>query len=1230
MIALGKEEREVLRAISNDSLVFFCGAGISMNNGLPSFKELVEKVCKNLNISIEDHSLLKEAKELKNYDLILDIIERTLVSKGIVRKEVIKILNNFDGNSPEIHKFLLELSACPNNDGYRLVTTNFDKLFSEAELDESFVDSAPKLAPPRKETWKNLTFLHGRIDEKNDSEGNNLILTRTDFGLAYLHDSWASRFIIQLFQDFTILFIGYSLTDPVMHYLISAISSENNRRKGNKITPSMYALTGYKTNSKKEKDRWEALGIKPILYKIKENEKKHSKLYEKLKIWTIQKKTGLLGRKNYLKGLSRLPYVDTDLEKAETVISILKTDEKLEKFFHQINFPITSEKDKRVPVDISWLDPLSKANLLKNLYSSIYDLNCPSLSPLEKSIAQWLLYHLDKKELIHWFIKKSFNKGLIVLHPEFKNMLKVHLKSKTNQLEERQDLFWRIVSTQKNHFSSLYCERSTVKLKNSYSYEKSKEILSYLEPMIRFDISFYNEKLESIIGSDKIYEANLTIKSDYPHLKKITNKKWLFLYAEDFTNSLKEAMDLAKFAKIIQNDQDDFLYFQKPSIEPHEQNKNYDAWTYLIDLVRDSFDCAMKEDKKLAKLLIIKWQCYPYSVFYRLLLYAVTKYTEFEDIAIKLFEDKPDQTLWSSSCQKEVLDLLRSKNLSEQTINKKILPLIIKGPSYSNIEDTSDLEKYKERDIYLRLHHLKLSGFQFQEDIEKFYKEISKKFSTQEEAERERFPFYMEDAIQIGFEKRYHDKTVDKIYKDLQSNEDIRISKRENFRSLSSNDPDKAYEVLLKFKDKGETSHPYWSVFIAEASMIQDNTKNDYFLKTLQNIEVFSDIFLKNCLWSLIHGLNQRGVVLYNKDKNLFYKWWYKLWDIAINNVSQPFSNSNIALNAVNSDLGKLSQVIFRILWSHFPAGKMERNKKLPQEITIYFELILKEENLKNSSVLYHFGYFLWYLWLLDEEWIDTNLKELIDWEEREDLCKAFWTGWLYRPEWNLDFLLYFKKNFLKMIINRNKLDITEQNHKYTENIAKIILISTGGKEIENIFTEQEEIQEIIKSMDINIVESLFLEVWNLLEKSGNESKNVWSEKINPWINQLCLFKKTLTSHAIAKNLSCVILNCGNKLPEAFDLLKGQIEGKLERNNDYISGYIKDKMDKELNYIFDYPKKLLKVLHWNFPEDEIHQYMGDREIKQILDKLKEKDPEIENNFEYKKLSEKILHLPDKN
>ena len=1260
---------EIVQALNNDNLVFFCGAGISMNNGLPSFKGLVEKVCEKLHISIDNNPLLKEAKEQKKYDIILDLIEgnqQFSVSRETLREQIIKILNNFTGQ-PDIHKALLDLSALPNNKGNRLVTTNFDKLFFEAGLNSKFLDSAPKLAPARKETWTNLTFLHGVIDENNDPDGKNLILTRRDFGLAYLYDNWASRFIIQLFQDFTVLFVGYSVNDPVMNYLVSAISYENKRRKQNdvdnlEIKPSIYAFAGYqKGERKKIKNKWEALGIEPIPYQIKQNS--HSRLYNTIKKWAERKRTGLTGRRNWLKQHLKNPYKEeTDGREAETFISALKIDEKLAEYLPDIN--LSSVPNERKPVDISWLKAFAKEkkesknknqnnslsflskfeSQTKNSFlekltcqtakSSPYSLWEP-LSSTEKNVAEWLLHHLDEEELIHWLIKQApIQTGLISLHPKFKDMLKwqlKHIKENVNKkLDERKTLFWEVITTQKNHSQNLESFHLGIpisELNKNYSYEKVKEFLTYLEPMIGFEVDPY---IEELMETDKIYKAKLAINaSDYPY-EGLTHKV-LLSHAEDFTDLLKKAMELAEFAGIIQNG-DDLFYFQKPSIEPHEQNRNYDSWTYLIDLVRDSFDLAMQKDKKLAKLLIHKWQFYPYSLFCRLILYAVTKYKDLsEDIVIKLFEEKPEQTLWSSSCKNEVLKFLRNRKHSEETI-KKILPLIMKGSSRYDIDD-NNLKEYKERDIYLRLHHLKFSDVQLPKDVEKFYKEFPSRYSfkpsKKEEAEQEGFSFYIGEPTQIGSEKRYHNMTCEKIFEEIkrtQTNTFPSITdKKENFRFLAQDFPDKAFKVLCTFSDNDTNRYPYWSVFISEISMITNTQKgNEYFLKSIQKIEKFNDDFLKECLGSLVHGLNMKGGLIYHKNKADFEKWWNKLWKVSIKD-EKYYAYSDVASGALNSHLGKLSQTVFQMLWSQFPNNKIPKNKKIPEDVKKYFHIIIKGGAEKDSTVFYYFGSYLWNLWFLDKEWVTTNLIPLMSWKEKENICKAIWTGYLYHPNWSPDFLIDFKNEIFQLILNKQTLYRTDQKTIYKkglcENIASIFFITTGGREMKNIFIEKES-KKLTQTMDADILVSLSRQIRQSLKDSGDKSSNLWSEKIKPWLENFWPPQTNLQTSEIAKNLSFLILHCGEKFPEAFSMLKDNIKGVIQNNNDYIPHYINKKMDKELKQIFNHPEELLQLLNWNFPKN-INPYMGGKEIKQILETLKKNNSKIEESPEYKKLFEKL-------
>ena len=121
-----------------------------------------------------------------------------------------------------LHKALIDLSR--NERGVRLITTNFDNRFVEAGLEEELVDAAPKLPVPKPHNWSSLVHLHGRIVPNQD--GSNLVLTSADFGRAYLTEQWAARFITELFREFTVVFVGYSVGDPVMSYMVDAIAAE--------------------------------------------------------------------------------------------------------------------------------------------------------------------------------------------------------------------------------------------------------------------------------------------------------------------------------------------------------------------------------------------------------------------------------------------------------------------------------------------------------------------------------------------------------------------------------------------------------------------------------------------------------------------------------------------------------------------------------------------------------------------------------------------------------------------------------------------------------------------------------------------------------------------------------------------------------------------------------------------------------------------------------------------
>ena len=121
---------DLLQAHEEGQVVFFCGAGISMPAGLPSFKRLVELLYENLNLSETDAE--KAALGAAQYDIVIGQLEaRTFGGRERVRGEIAKILKP-DPDKPDktvTHEALLRL-AWNRKGKIRLVPCPINKLYN--------------------------------------------------------------------------------------------------------------------------------------------------------------------------------------------------------------------------------------------------------------------------------------------------------------------------------------------------------------------------------------------------------------------------------------------------------------------------------------------------------------------------------------------------------------------------------------------------------------------------------------------------------------------------------------------------------------------------------------------------------------------------------------------------------------------------------------------------------------------------------------------------------------------------------------------------------------------------------------------------------------------------------------------------------------------------------------------------------------------------------------------
>jgi hypothetical protein len=255
---------ELIRAVTNGSATFLCGAGVSFRADLPSFRELTERVYDRLGESPDGEPAERNAIESKEYDRALRSLEKRTHRPGTpsrVRDAVAALLAPPAGAFPD-HFALLQLSR--DADGRsRLLTTNFDTLFERAASAGGMADvpSYAGVSVPRAGSDRDygILHLHGRIaDEVLNLERTDLILTSADFGDAYLRSGWASRYIEDRMRLGTLVLVGYGAEDAAMRLLLETLDADRDRFRD---LHDIYAIERGTTESA---SLWKAKGIKPI------------------------------------------------------------------------------------------------------------------------------------------------------------------------------------------------------------------------------------------------------------------------------------------------------------------------------------------------------------------------------------------------------------------------------------------------------------------------------------------------------------------------------------------------------------------------------------------------------------------------------------------------------------------------------------------------------------------------------------------------------------------------------------------------------------------------------------------------------------------------------------------------------------------------------------------------------------------------------------------------------
>ena len=263
---------ELVSAHRDGKLALFVGAGVSMAppTNLPSFVKLVRHVaqvtgqdCPGYVKEAPDRALgaLAHKPDVDVHRIIRDRIAEARLPSAV-------------------HRAIASLSSVYGSP--RIVTTNYDQYLSDCLAEQFGNEFDEYVAPalPQGDAFTGIVYLHGSTGRWDQS----LVATDEDFGNAYMQRRWAADFLLRMFSEYTVLFVGYSLQDTLMRYLALGLPTSIKR----------FALV-----KRKRPEISDRLGITEIPYR------NHDALPALLREWTAEAQQGIHDHRTRVSNITR-------------------------------------------------------------------------------------------------------------------------------------------------------------------------------------------------------------------------------------------------------------------------------------------------------------------------------------------------------------------------------------------------------------------------------------------------------------------------------------------------------------------------------------------------------------------------------------------------------------------------------------------------------------------------------------------------------------------------------------------------------------------------------------------------------------------------------------------------------------------------------------------------------------------------------------------------------------
>ena len=1258
----------LLQAHEDGRVVFFCGTGISYPAGLPGFKGLVEEIYRLNDTTFTD--IERAAFEREQFDTTLDLLERRLPGQRLaVRRALAKALKPKLRRKGAIDTQAALLRLARSRGGaLRLVTTNFDRIFHVAakRTGQAFqAYAAPMLPIPKNSRWDGLIYLHGLLPQKGEDEEtalNHLVVTSGDFGLAYLTERWAARFVSELFRNYVVCFVGYSINDPVLRYMMDALAAD---RMQGEVTPQAWALGDCEPGQENRKTiEWKAKGVTPILYNVPAGSNDHCALHKTLRAWADTYRDGALGKEAIIVEHARTrPQESTQQDDFVGRMLWALSDKS--------GLPAKRFADFNPVPSLDWLEaftyerfghgdlprfgvpPHDEINT-KQRFSLIqrpapYDRAAPMLlasgdiagsqwDDVMFHLARWLTRHLDDPRLVIWIAERGgqlHDRWSLLIEKELDRFAVLEREDNTSELNEIRlhapkaipgplmRTLWRLllsgrVKSPWQNFG-FYSWRKRLK-REGLTATLRLELRELLAPKVVLKKPFrWGDDASSSADEPtrirQLVDWELALAADHvpSTLRDLTDEPWksaLPYLLEDFQQLLRDALDLLRELGEA-DERSDRSHWGLPSITPHWQNRGFRDWLSLIELLRDAWLAIRVNNSARATRIAQNWFELPYPTFKRLALFAAS-----QDGCIP-----PEQWvnwlladdawwLWSIDTRREVLRLLVLQGRHLTGAERQYLEAaILSGPPRGMYRDDLEAERWQDlvaRSVWLHLAKLNTSGLVLGASAAARLAEISTAYPQWQLATNERDEF-----------SHWMSGTGDPDYEDSR---DVDIA------------PRKRQELVQWLKKPIPRQRPFyedtWREVCRKHMLNSLCALSDLAGKGVwpaerwrEALKAWSGERIVRRSWGYAAPLVQTmpDAVLQEIDRAV--TWWMEAASKAISRHEEIMLDLCRRVLALPLEAGSGSRIIRDGVETYDPVGSAinhpighttqvlinlwfkqnpNDNDLLPENLKSIFTGLCNVcvERFRHARVLMSSRLIAFFR--VDRPWTEQHLLPLFGWSNPVE-AKAVWEGFLCSPRLYQPLLIAFKPQFLDSA--NHYADLGEHRQQFATFLTYAALGPTEGYTVEEFRSAigalpQEGLEESAQALSL------------ALEGAANQREEFWKNRVQPFWQQIWPKSRDLVTQRIAASLARLVIAAGNEFPAAWTAVQDWMR-PIEHPYDIVLSLKESELCKK------FPAQVLLLLSAIIAD----QPWLLEELQQCLDAIVRIAPHLKQDDAYLKLRE---------